>query len=90
MDEFEAAELFVEIARSYSPILASKRQRLARRVPEETVWVRADRTRIGQIVSNLISNSSKYSPEGSAIELEVQERSDGLEVVVRIMASAFR
>jgi len=35
--------------------------------PADEIWVNADREKIGQVISNLISNAVKYSPLGSSI-----------------------
>src|SRR5215204_1339285 len=35
--------------------------------PERPVWVIADPLRLGQVVSNLLSNAFKYSPEGAPV-----------------------
>ena len=39
-------------------------------------WVRADRTKLTQAVTNVLSNAYKYSPEGGAISIEVIEGRD--------------
>ena len=54
-------------------ILEAERQPIARPVafvrPDEPVYVRADPFRVGQIVSNLLSNAFKYSPPNTPIEM---------------------
>jgi PAS domain S-box-containing protein len=39
--------------------------------PDEAVWVSADPFRVGQIVSNLLSNAFKYSPANTPIEMRL-------------------
>lgn len=43
------------------------------RVTFETapVWIRADRSRVEQIISNLLDNALKFSPEGSSVRVSV-------------------
>jgi signal transduction histidine kinase/CheY-like chemotaxis protein len=45
--------------------------------------VRADEDRILQVLTNLLSNARKYSPQGGAVELEASERDGQVTVSVR-------
>jgi diguanylate cyclase len=47
-----------------------------------SVWVSADRTRIEQVLSNLVSNAVKHTPEGGRIALRVA--AEGREVVLTV------
>jgi signal transduction histidine kinase len=38
-------------------------------LPKYTVWLQADKTRIAQVVSNLLNNAAKYTPPGGRITL---------------------
>ena len=38
-------------------------------VPESLPYVWADQTRVGQVLTNLVSNSHKYTPEGGKITI---------------------
>jgi signal transduction histidine kinase len=49
------------------------------------VWVDADTTRMEQIVSNLVRNAIKYTPEGGRVTIEVA--SDGDNAVLRVTDS---
>jgi PAS domain S-box-containing protein len=51
------------------PQLEARRQPLLLDLPDEPLWAEADPTRVGQMVTNLLSNASRYSPEGSAVRL---------------------
>ena len=53
--------------------------------PEEAVVLQGDLSRLAQVVSNLLDNSSKYTPKGGSISL-VAERI-GCEVVIRVVDS---
>lgn len=61
---------------------ASAHHTLSVEIPEELIWVRADRQRLGQVVSNLLDNAIKYSPAGGTIRLEVHPASDSVELTV--------
>lgn len=64
-----------------APLFERRRQEVSV-AAAPSLFVFADPTRIVQIVSNLLHNASKFSPEGAAIALEVAE-ADG-QAVVRV------
>ena len=65
------------------PHFESKGQALAMRLPESYCWVRGDSRRLEQAVMNLLSNASKYSPDGSQAEIRVMRSGDECLVMVR-------
>lgn len=67
--EFDAVEVTREVVASLSPLTASKGQAVDVRAEIDPLSVEIDRSRYGQVLSNLLSNASKYSPEGSEIEI---------------------
>ncbi len=44
--------------------------------------VRADHKRLLQVMTNLLSNAAKFSPEGGVVEISVEDRDAGLRVAV--------
>lgn len=68
--------------------LSRKRQRLHLQLPQKSVDVEVDHVRMVQVVSNLIDNASKYSPEqadvtvrvadGNVISIEVTDTGPGI------------
>ncbi|HVE81891.1 MAG TPA: HAMP domain-containing sensor histidine kinase [Myxococcales bacterium] len=52
-------------------------------VPERPVPVRGDPTRLMQVLTNLVSNAIKYSPDGGAVKLELEEA--GGEAVISVV-----
>ena len=63
---------FVEDARTmFEPLLARKNQALECRAPLRPLLVSADRRRVNQVLSNLVGNANKFTPEGGRITLEV-------------------
>jgi signal transduction histidine kinase/DNA-binding response OmpR family regulator len=50
--------------------------------PPTPLAVRGDATRLSQVLSNLLNNAAKYTPDGGQIELRVEREGD--EVVVRV------
>ncbi|BFM08850.1 ATP-binding response regulator [Halioxenophilus aromaticivorans] len=62
----------------------SKQQALTVQVPEQSIWVLGDETRLYQVLTNLLSNASKYTPQGGTIctELSIE---DGATVVTKVI-----
>lgn len=66
---FEACDLVADLAERFAEPARAKGLRLAVTVPQEPVFVVADHARIGQCLTNLISNAIKYTDQG---RVEVQ------------------
>jgi signal transduction histidine kinase len=65
------------------PELNAHKQALHLNLAIEGVWVYGDPTRLTQLFSNLILNASKFSPEGSPIDLSAQQEGQQVQVSVR-------
>jgi PAS domain S-box-containing protein len=70
---------------SSKPLLDSARHQLDVRIAEPGLQVVADTTRLAQVVSNLLNNAAKYTPDGGRIELAV--RRDGHDAVIAVTDS---
>jgi PAS domain S-box-containing protein len=66
------------------PLIEAGRHDLTQDRPGRPVFLDADATRIGQIVSNLLNNAAKYTPEGGRIGLTAELVGGGREVVIRV------
>lgn len=70
--DFERLDLRLLIPQSIEGSAARierKKQQIKLAMPQEAVPIRADRVRLAQVVSNLVDNASKYSPEHTVIEV---------------------
>ncbi|MBI4220235.1 MAG: GAF domain-containing protein [Chloroflexi bacterium] len=79
---FELGQMIAELATALSPIFEQRGQTLRLTVPDETVRFDGDRDRLGQVISNLLSNSSKFSARGSEVELSSYQ--DAGFIVIRV------
>jgi signal transduction histidine kinase len=68
-----APDLVDEVARSFKRQIEDKKQILEIVAPEKISHMWADRVRVGQVLTNLVSNACKYTPEGGIIQLGVEE-----------------
>ena len=69
-------------ASTLQPLLEEKRQELRIDLADEMPAIMADARRVGQVFANLLSNASKYGPEGDRIEVSGVVRE--ADVLVRI------
>ena len=63
----EAPDLIEEATRSTTRQIEDKKQEINMQVPSSLPLIWADRTRVSQVLVNLISNANKYTPEGGKI-----------------------
>ncbi len=82
MSRFEIGEVVRDVVDQFEPVLAEKQQVLEAHVTSESIQIHADRSRIVQVISNLVENASKYSPPETAITVDVYRRAR--EVVIAI------
>jgi signal transduction histidine kinase len=79
VDLTRVLELAVEATRPY---MAEFGHALALRLPESSVVLDADVTRLSQVFVNLLTNAAKYTERGGRIEVAVQRSSDTVSVTV--------
>jgi PAS domain S-box-containing protein len=78
----ELAPVVAQTVEAVRPLLDDHRHELHLSIPDDTILVDADPTRLEQILSNLLLNADKYTPRGGRIWLDV-EPSAG-DVVIRV------
>ena len=73
LDIREVVDLSIE---TLDPVMRERDHEVSVRRPPRPVWVNGDRLRLVQVVSNLLSNAGKYTPEGGRIRIDMH-RIDG-------------
>ncbi len=79
---FDLGEMIEDLTESFIPILREKNQKFVINTPETPVELFADQIRLTQVVSNLVTNASKYSGENSEVTIDI--RSEDNEVVIAV------
>lgn len=69
----DVLDVIDEVVRSTRRQIEEKRQNIILKVAENLPLVWADRTRLGQILTNLLSNAHKYTPEEGKIVVGAEE-----------------
>ena len=64
-------------------LIAQRRQEFSVELPEGPVFVDADPTRLAQIISNLLHNAAKFTPEGGRIAINAAREDGRIELTVR-------
>jgi PAS domain S-box-containing protein len=70
------SSLIESLKNEMMPLIAKKRQTLEVKVENGLPLVRADKAKIRQVLINLLSNSTKFTPDGGKLQVEVV-REDG-------------
>jgi PAS domain S-box-containing protein len=84
--ELEPVDLVSVIARGLetaAPLLEARHHQLITEFPRAPLTVRADAARFSQVISNLLNNAAKFTPEGGRIWLTAREQEGQAQVVVR-------
>lgn len=67
------------------PTIQERRHELTVKLAAEPIYLEADPTRIGQVISNLLTNAAKYTEPGGQIEISAGR--EGQEAVIRVKDS---
>lgn len=73
-DRRDLGQLAAHVAEAFRAHYLERDVRLELVLPQAPVWVRADATRMAQVLGNLLSNAAKFSHPGGEVRLRVSEQ----------------
>ena len=79
----EIAEVVAKAIEMASPLLEQRNHTLRMDVPRRGLRVDGDPTRLGQVISNLLTNAAKYTPPSGVITVRAEQVDDEVELSVR-------
>ncbi len=82
LERLEIAKVLQNALETSSPLIDAAQHRLTVDMPTPSLQVLGDLTRLTQIVSNLLNNAAKYTPDGGHIKLTVEQQ--GPEAIIRV------
>lgn len=82
-EKMQLAALIERSVEASAPRLAAREQVLDVALPDEAIELEGDGVRLSQVLSNLVNNASKFSPERSHIRLDATFRDGELQIAVK-------
>jgi signal transduction histidine kinase/ActR/RegA family two-component response regulator len=70
-EPFDVSKAVARAVETSRPLIDARKHEINVTLPTEPVWLDADLVRLAQVLSNLLNNAAKYTPEGGKIDLNV-------------------
>jgi signal transduction histidine kinase len=81
-EKIQVAHIVQAAVESSRPLIDASGHTLTVQLPADPIWLDADLTRLAQVVSNLLNNAAKYTPNGGRIALSVASTDDTAQITV--------
>jgi len=84
LKDIDLVKIVREIAESFQGAALAKKQILETSLPEEEIPVNADPDRLSQVIANLLSNATKFTPEQGKISVNLEKISQDGKPMVKV------
>jgi signal transduction histidine kinase/DNA-binding response OmpR family regulator len=84
-EPIELPTIMAHAVEASRPLIDARRHQLAVSLPPLPLWVSGDRTRLAQVITNLLNNAAKYMAEGGQIWLSARQEGGQAILSVRDM-----
>ena len=82
-ERLAVAEIVWAAVETSRPLIEAANHRFRVSLPETPLELLGDRTRLAQVLANLLNNAAKYTPAGGQIDLEAREENGSAVICVR-------
>ena len=82
LTDINLTDIIQPLTRTMTPILAPRKQSLDIEVEKGLPQVHADKAKLKQVLTNLLSNSAKFTPDGGKLKIEAVRKDDWCQVSV--------
>lgn len=76
------AEVINSAVETVKPAIERNQHTLSVQLPEQSLWLNVDLTRLSQVFANLLNNAAKYTPPGGYVLLRAEKQENS--VIVRV------
>lgn len=81
--EIDLSSVINQAVETARPLLDAAGHQLTVRLPEEPIYLHADRARLAQVFGNLLNNAGKYTQPGGTISLTAERVADDVVVTLK-------
>jgi PAS domain S-box-containing protein len=81
-ERYALATIMAQAVETSRPLIEGRQHRLSVSLPQAPVWVEVDRTRLVQVIANLLNNAAKYTEPGGQIWLSAERK--GQDAILRV------
>ncbi|MDD5503027.1 MAG: transporter substrate-binding domain-containing protein [Candidatus Thermoplasmatota archaeon] len=76
-------EVLKQCQRELKPLMDDRHHTFNVQIPDHSLQINGDFSRLNQVLSNMLMNSQKFAPEGGKVEVSVEEKPDSVRISVK-------